>query len=99
MEKTEQQVRKEVLKVIEGFLVSFIEEYCELYKKTRTKDACHQYVKDRAEKGKQSFVAALTLDYNDTEVKSYKTIEDNWLSSIETLKDFELFLEKTKKVI
>jgi hypothetical protein len=98
MEKSKQQIRKEVGKVIDGFLISFIDEYIEL-NTTRTNEDCHQYVKIKAEKAKKGFITALTLDYSQTKVESFKTIENNWLASIETLKDFELFLNKIKKVL
>jgi hypothetical protein len=99
MKKSKNQIRKEVEKVIEGFLISFVDEYSELHKTERTKKACHQYVKIKAEKGKQAFIELLILDYTVNEVESFKTIESNWLISIKTLKDFELFLKKTKKTI
>lgn len=99
MEKSQQQVKMEVEKVIEGFLISFIDEYCELYATNRTKETCYQYVKLKAEKAKQAFINVLTIDYNDKVVQSFKTIENNWLVSIETLNDFEQFLNKTNKNI
>jgi len=99
MEKSKQKTRKEVEKVIEGFLISFIDEYMELYTMTRTNEDCHNYVKIKAEKAKKAFIAVLKLDNNEPEVESFKTIENNWLASIETLKDFELFLNKIKKVL
>jgi hypothetical protein len=99
MKKSKQQIRKEVEKVIEGFLISFVDEYSELNKTDRTKEACHIYVKIKAKKAKQAFIDLLSLDYTTDEVESFKTIESNWLMSIKTINDFELFLKKTKKTI
>lgn len=99
MEKSKQRIRKEVEKVIEGFLISFIDEYIELYTTTRTKEDCHQYIKIKAEKAKKAFITILKLDNIEVEVESFNIIENNWLASIETFKDFELFLNKTKKVL
>ena len=99
MEKSKQQIRKEVEKVIEGFLISFIDEYIELNTTNRTNEDCHQYVKIKAEKAKKGFITTLTSDYSQTKVESFKTIENNWLASIDTIKDFELFLNKIKKVL
>lgn len=91
--------KKEVEKVIEGFISSFIDEYCELHIDKRTTEACHKYVKLRAEKAKQAFLNILSIDYNDNVNETFKTIEKDWLLSIEKLSDFELFLVKIKKTL
>ena len=93
MGKTEQQIRKEIMKVIEGFLISFIDEYLEQSTNTKTIVDCHNYVKDKAQKGKQAFVKTLTINYSKAEIENFKTIKNNWLASIDTQNDFIQFLK------
>nr|WP_315193457.1 hypothetical protein [uncultured Flavobacterium sp.] len=99
MEKPKQQVKKEVETVIKGFIISFVDEYCELNAINRTKEACHLYVKLKVDKAKQAFINVLSIDYDEKIVQSFKTIESNWLVCIETLNDFELFLNEINKKI
>jgi len=99
MENSNKQMQKEVEKVIEGFISSFIDEYCELKIDKRKTEECHQYVKLRAEKAKQAFLNLLSSDYNKNVNENFKTIENNWLLSIEKLSDFELFLTKINKTL
>lgn len=56
-------------------------------------------MKRKAERAKDSFLNLLTFDFTKTEIKSFKTIEYNWLISIDIFENFESFLKKVKKII
>lgn len=98
MGKSKEQIRTNVLKLIDGFLASFIDDYCNKYSE-RTIENCHAFVINNAKKEKQAFIELLESDYTNEEVESFRTIENYWLASIETLEDFRVFLERINKVI
>lgn len=97
MKKEEKKIREKVEKEIEGLIISFIDEYCELHKINRTIEACHQYVKSRAEEEKKAFIEILNSNYDEKAAQSFKTIENTWLVFIETLDGFKRFLVERKK--
>ncbi len=81
-----------VIEKINGFLISLFEGYCS-NNIIKTDEECHKYLIQLAMRDKQVLLDTLTQ----TELESFKTIESNWLSSVETLNDFEHFLIKIKK--
>lgn len=89
----EKKTQKIVSDKIEGFLISLLEGYC-LKNTNKTEEECHEYLKQIATKEKQTLIDALSP----IELTSFKTIENNWLASIEELEDFNRLRKKINKL-
>jgi hypothetical protein len=88
-----EKIQQIVSEKIEGFLISLFEVYC-LKNTNKTEEECHEYLKQIATKDKQTLIDVLSP----IELTSFKTIENNWLASIEELEDFNRFREKINKL-